>query len=225
MLKSASAVAAKDIRLTLLRGGALTQALLLGLLLLFLFSLSQDVGERMSPQGAATVFWLASAFCWVLAFNTIYSLEEVNEARRGLALLPCPIQAVWLGKAGAGLALLVPAQLVFLPATLIFLGQDISGPWPQALLGLLLVDAGMALLGSLFGALSQGQAARESLLSIILFPLLIPLLFAGIRLGGGAFAGAAPEGVERWLGIAAAFDALFFGAGLLLFPFIYPGED
>lgn len=225
MLKAAWAIARKDLRLTLARGSGLVQALLLGLLLLFVFSLSQQVGETMSPQGAAAIFWLASAFCQVLVFNTLYGLEEANGARGGLLLMPWPVQAVWLGKALAGITLLLLAQLVFLPAAVVFLGRHISPLWPWALCAVLLADVGMAALGSLLGALSQGQAARESLLSIVLFPLLVPLLLAGIRVGAGGFAEALPEGVESWLGVAAAFDALFLGAGILLFGFIYAGED
>ena len=225
MLKATLAIARKDLTLTLARGGGLVQALLLGLLLLFMFSLSQEVGERMSPQGAAAIFWLASAFCQVLVFNTLYGLEEANGARQGLALLPCPVQAVWLGKALAGVTLVLLAQALFVPATVIFLGQDMSGEWWWALAVLLLADLGMALLGSLLGALSQGQAAKESLLSIVLFPLLVPLLLAGIRVGTGVFAGRTAEGVMQWLGLAAAFDAFFMAAGLALFAHIYPGEE
>jgi heme exporter protein B len=218
-------IAAKDLRLCLVRGGGLVQALLLGLLLLFVFSLSQQVGETMSAQGAAAIFWLSSAFCQVLVFNMLYSLEEVNASRLGLLLMPAPVQAVWLGKGLAGLVLLLLAQLIFLPASVVFLGQHIGAAWPQALLMLFLVDVGMAALGSLLGALSQGQAARESLLSIVLFPLLVPLLLAGIRVGSAAFAAAMPEGAASWMGIAAAFDALFCGAGIFLFSFIYAGDD
>ena len=225
MLRTALAIAQKDLRLTLLRGGGLVQALLLGLLLLFMFSLAQETGEKMGPQGAAAIFWLASAFCQVLVFNTLYGLEESSGARYGLALLPCPVQAVWLGKAWAGILLLVLAQSIFFPATLVFLGQDVGQGWPAALAVLVLVNLGMALLGSLLGALAQGQAAKESLLSIVLFPLLAPLLLAGIRVGTGAFAAAPVQDVQQWLGIAAAFDALFLGAGLILFGFVYPGEE
>jgi len=225
MLKATLAIARKDLTLTLARGGGLVQALLLGLLLLFLFSLSQEVGEPMSPQGAAAIFWLASAFCQVLVFNALYGLEEVNGARQGLALLPCPVQAVWLGKALAGLILVLLAQAIFIPATVVFLGQDMSGEWWWSLAVLLLADFGMALLGSLLGALSQGQAAKESVLSIVLFPLLTPLLLAGIRVGGGLFAGRTVEGVTQWIGLAAACDALFMAAGLVLFAFVYPGEE
>jgi heme exporter protein B len=198
---------------------------LLGLLLLFMFSLSQEVGERMNPQGAAAIFWLASAFCQVLVFNALYGLEEANGARQGLALLPCPVQAVWIGKAVAGLILVLLAQAVFLPATLVFLGQDMSGEWWWALAVLLLADLGMALLGSLLGALAQGQAAKESLLSIVICPLLAPVLLAGIRVGAGLFAGRTAEGVTQWIGLVAAFDALFMAAGLALFAYIYPGEE
>lgn len=93
MLRLTLAVARKDLSLTLARGSGLIQALLLGLLLLFVFSLSQGIGERMSPQAAAAVFWLSSAFCQVLIFNQLYALEEANNARLGLLLCPAPSRA------------------------------------------------------------------------------------------------------------------------------------
>lgn len=223
--RAALAVARKDLRLVLVRGAGLAQALLLGLLLVFVFSLAQHAGERMSGQGAATVFWLASAFCQTLAFNMLYGLEEGNGARAGLLLMPAPVQAVWLGKAAAGLVILLIAQAVFLPAAVVFLGQSVGEGWPEALAAVLLVDMGMAALGSLLGALAQGQAARESLLSVVLFPLIIPLLLAGIRAGAGALGEAAPEETSSWIGLAAAFDAVFLAAGLILFPFVFSGDE
>lgn len=225
MISFALTVARKDLLLTFTRGSGLVQGLLLGLLLLFVFSLSQGVGERMSPQGAGTVFWLGSAFCQVLIFNTLYALEEANGARLGLLLAPAPIQAVWLGKALAGLLLLLVAQMFFLPAAVVFLSQEIGALWPVGLGTLLLVDVGMCALGSLLGALSQGGAARESLLSIVLFPLLVPLLLAGIGVAAQVFGAPAPDGPASWIGLAAAFDGVFLAAGLLLFGFMYSGDE
>ena len=200
MLKLALRVARKDLLLTLGRGSGLVQGLLLGLLLLFVFSLSQGVGERMSPQGAAAVFWLSALFCQVLIFNGLYALEEVNAARLGLLLSPAPVQGIWLGKGLAGLLLLLLAQAIFLPAAVVFLGQELSGPLLPGLLALLLVDLGICALGSLLGALAQGGGSRESLLSILLFPLLIPLLLAGIRVGALCFGLDSPDGpaAARW---------------------------
>ncbi|WP_308621669.1 heme exporter protein CcmB [uncultured Desulfovibrio sp.] len=225
MLRLSLAIARKDLALSLARGNGLVQALLLGLLLLFVFSLAQAPGERVGPQAAAAMFWLSSAFSQVLIFNRLYDLEEVNAARLGLALCPAAIQGVWLGKMLAGLALLLLAQAVFLPAAMIFLGQSLAA---QPLAGpatLMLVDVGMCALGSLLGALAQGQSGRESLLGVILFPLLTPLLLAGIGVGAQCLGAAAPDGPRAWLSLAAAFDAVFLGAGLALFGFIYPGED
>lgn len=226
MLKCALAVCAKDLKLTLTRGAGLVQALLLGLLLVFLFSLSLNAGDRLSPQAASAMFWLASAFCQVLIFNMLYAVEESAQARLGLLLLPVPVQAVWLGKALAGILLMMAAQCVFIPAVFVFLGQHLGEAWPLALTGIALGNVGMAASGSLLGALSVGQAGRESLLSIVLFPLLVPLLLAGVRL---VSMGIDPEPMLddalRWAGLASAFDGLFLAAGLLLFPYVYSGED
>ena len=226
MLKLALALCAKDLRIVLARSAGLAQALLLGLLLAFLFSLLLEAGDRLSPQAAATMFWLASAFCQVLVFNMLYSLEEENGSRLGLLTLPVPSQGIWLGKALAGLLLILAAQLVFLPETFVFLGQSAGEEPVPALIGLLLTDVGMAASGSLLGALSVGRAGRESLLSIVLFPLMIPLLLAGIQLGATGFnPDPMPDGPQDWIGLAAAFDAVFLAAGLALFPFVYSGED
>ena len=225
MAAAALAITRKDLLLTLTRGSGLVQALLLGLLLLFVFSLAQGPGERLSPHNAAAVFWLSSTFCQVLIFNGLYALEERCASRVGLLLAPVPIQAAWIGKALAGLLLLLLAQLLFLPATAVFLGQELQGDWPAALAVLLLADAGMCALGSLLGALAQGDAARESLLTILLFPLLLPLLLAGIGAGAQALGSPSPDGPDAWLGLAAAFDAIFAAAGLLLFGFMYTGDD
>ena len=54
---------------------------------------------------------------------------------------------------------------------------------------------------------------------------LIPILLAGIRVCAGGFSEALPEGVESWLGIAVAFDAVFLAAGLVLFPFVFSGDE
>ena len=144
MLKAACLIARKDLRLVLSRGAGLVQALLLGLLLIFVFSLSRETGETMSGQGAATIFWLSSAFCQVLSFNMLYGLEEANGSRAGLLLLPTPVQSVLLGKAAAGLCIILAAQFLFLPATIVFLGQSLGDGWPLALLALVLTDIGMA---------------------------------------------------------------------------------
>ncbi len=226
MIRPALAIARKDLRLVLAGGVGLAQPVLLGLLLVFVFSLARPAGELVPPQAAAGVFWLASLFAMVLIFNTMYAAEEAHGARTGLLLAPIAPQAVWLGKGLAGGLLLLVSQAIFLPAAAVFLGQDFHAGVGLGLLTLLAGDLGVCVLGSLLGALAQGQAARESLLTVVLFPLLVPLLLAGVRLGGMYFEGTLEwEAATSWLGLAAAFDAVFAAAALILFPFVYSGEE
>jgi heme exporter protein B len=225
MLRRAGFIAAKDLRLAAGGGQGLVQAVLLGLLLIFLFSLSRPTAELVSPQAAAAIFWLASAFGLVLVFNDLFSMEEGQGCRLGLLSAPVPTHAVWLGKGLAGFALLVLSQAVFLPASAVFLGQDVKGDLATLVLALVGVDWGLAALGALLGALAQGQGARESLFSVILFPLLLPVLLGGIRIFAGVFSGEPAMDQSLWSGIIVAFDAVFTAAGAFLFPYLYTGEE
>ncbi len=228
MIRQALVLAGKDLRLTLTRGNAPAQAVLLGLLLIVLFSLSLDGQARAGATAAAALFWLASAFCQTLIFNALFSLEENSGTRLGLLLAPMPVQSVWLGKALAGFCLLLLIQLALLAASIIFLGQAFSAQWPLVLPAVLLIDAGIAAAGALLGALAQSRATRESLCSIVVFPLLIPLFLAGIRILALLFnvedAAHARQDALQWAGLAAAFDAIFIAAALVLFPFVYGGD-
>ncbi len=221
MISLAIAICKKDIRLALFRGSSWAQGLLLGLLLIFTFSLSRGPAGVISPEAAGAVFWLASVFCLALIFNQLYALEEGGLARLGLWLLPAPIQGIWLGKLLGGFALLLIMQAIFLPAAMIFLAQNDPIVDCSGFAIFFLVDVGLCAGGSLIGAL--GQAGRESLLCVLLFPLLMPLVLAGTAVGARFFGAETPE--DGWLGLVCAFDAVFLGAGLLLFGFLYSEDE
>lgn len=225
MFAFAALIARKDLKLAFARASGLCQSLLLGLLLIFIFSLSSAPGEKASPQTASAIFWLGSAFCQILISNQLYSGEEANGTAESLLVSPLPVQGIWLGKAAAGLLLLLMAQLVLLPALIVFLGQTITGHFCQGAVTVMAADLGMGFLGSLLGALGQGQSGRESLLSIVLFPLMLPLLLAAINLTTQSLGGLPEGSPQAWLGIAFAFDAVFCAAGLALFGFIYGGGE
>ena len=232
MIRAAWVMALKDLRLVAFRGTAFVQALLLGLVLTVLFSLSLEGRGRAEPGMAAVMFWVSSAFCQVLIFNALFALEEPGKARLGLLLAPVARQAIWLGKALAGMVLLLAVQAALAVSSVVFLGQSWLASPAMAFAVVVLVDGGAVALGVLLGAVAQGQATRESLCSILLFPLQVPLFLAGLRILGVLFgldaAETVPAGVVtelmRWLGFVAAFDAMFIAAALVLFPFIYGGE-
>ncbi|MFW6005059.1 MAG: heme exporter protein CcmB [Desulfonatronovibrionaceae bacterium] len=218
---SFASIIRKDIKLVFSHGSGIFQPILLGMILVFVFSLSSPPGHEISARAAVAIFWLATSFALILVFNTLYSLEETNQARTALLLSPLPLQHIWLGKAITGMVLLLLNQAVFFPAMVVFLGQESIRDPVLFLAVIILVDWGLVAMGSLLGAVSQGHAARDSLLSVVIFPLLIPLLLAGIRLGETFMGTEADQDFSSWLGIAFAFGGIFSGAAMLLFPFLY----
>ena len=85
------------------------------------------------------------------------------------------------------------------------------------------VDLGLCALGSFMGALASGKSSRESLLTVVFFPLIIPVLLSGIKLLEAVISG--EDLAMEWLGLAVAFAAVFCSAALVLFSFIYTGEE
>lgn len=224
MISSSLAIARKDLRLAFAGGQGPVQAVLLGLLLVFIFSLSAAPGDRFSSQQAMAIFWLCSSFAVVLIFSLLFRFEEENDTATALLLSPLPVQGLWLGKTLAGLALLLLCQIFFFPAALVFLGLDPGGSLHGLLLMVVGVDLGLCILGGLIGAMGHGHGAKDALLTIIVFPLQIPLLLSGIRIGVGLMQGAPLAGVGDWFGLVLAFDAVFAGAALFLFPHVFRGE-
>lgn len=224
MIGRALTVAVKDLRLACGNGQGPVQAVLLGLLLVFIFSLSAAPGEHFSAQQAMAIFWLCSSFSVVLIFSLLFRFEEENDTATALLLAPLPVQGLWLGKTLAGLALLAGCQLFFFPAAMIFLGLDPRGDVGVMALMLLGVDVGLCVLGGLIGAMGHGHGTRDALLTIIVFPLQVPLLLGGIRIGTAVLTGAGLGDAADWFGLVFAFDAVFAGAALFLFPHVFRGE-
>ncbi len=220
MIRAARLIAAKDLRLMRGREALPVQALLLGLLIIFMFSLSQN--DSLTPGACATIFWISSLLCQALISPQLFYWEQPNNTRLGLCAAPIAPQAVWLGKTLAGLILLLLCQFILLPVLLLLLQQNLAHFSPTALCGLILADLGLAGLVTLLAAF-PANSSRHALVAILGFPLLIPLFLAAIRLSQTALAPIAlpmPDPLP-WLGLLAAFDALTLGVGLLLFPLIF----
>ncbi len=244
MLKTALLIAAKDLRLTLgagrrSSGGFLPAHIaLLGLLIIFLFSLAPSLEQArnpgaaasLSPALAAILFWVIGLLAQTLIFQRLYGLEHTGGARLALLTAPIPPQAVWLGKTLAGLCLLLLVQIVLCPALILLLGQNPGGPTLPALLAIALADLGLVAVGALLGAFTAApdkNTGRAALPAILSLPLLVPLLIAAAKLCQMCLSPDAilpPPDSTPWLGILAAFDALAIGAGLILFPFAFRDE-
>jgi heme exporter protein B len=195
-LSDVAALTGKDLRVELRAHDTLPAMLLfvLSTLVVFHFALPEGTGD----DAAYGLLWVAIVFTALLGLARAWVPEHEHGVLDALVLAPCDRSTIWLGKTLATLTFLLAAQVVALPAFVLFFAPLDA----TALAGVLLADVGICAVGSLLAAMAAGARSRELLLPLLLLPLAIPLVVGGV---GSAVS---PEG-GRYLLLLALYDAVF----------------
>jgi heme exporter protein B len=125
---------------------------------------------------------------------------------------------VFLSKALANTLLLVALAIVLVPVLIAILDVRIVLPWGSFLLVVVLGCLAISAPGTLYGAIASHARARDVLLPLLLFPILIPALVAAAKGTALVFEGDPMSQSSSWLGLLAGFDLLYWGLGVALFP-------
>jgi heme exporter protein B len=184
--------------------------------LVFAFAFVKE-GQAV-PDAAAGILWIAIAFSGTLALGRTFERERYSETLRALLLAPAPRPALYLGKLLGMLALLGLAELMLVPMVA-FLFHATLFSRPLLLAGLLAGGTiGFAAVGTLFAAMLVRARSRDVLLPILLYPITIPVIIAGVR-GTAALLSATPDEptAKMWIGILASFDVVFVTLALWTF--------
>jgi heme exporter protein B len=185
------------------------------MLLLFGFALGPDV--ETLRRAAPGVIWLTVLFSGVLSFNRSYQIELENDALEVLLGYPGDRRTIFLGKLAANLTFVLLVEAVIVPLTAVLYGLSLVRPLPGLVGVLLLGTFGFVTLGTFYSALSSRSRAREVLLPLLLFPMLVPLLIAAAQATAALIAGDPMGDGRTWMGVLAAFDVIFFVASLYAF--------
>ena len=187
-------------------------------LLLFGFALGPDQ-ERMR-QAAGGILWLTILFSGVLSFNRSYEQELEGGALDMLLLYPGERRSIFLGKliANLGFVILVETLLVPIAALLYQLPLRRAPLELAAVMGL--GSLGFVTLGTFYAAMASRVRAREVLLPLLLFPMLVPLLVGAVEATSGLLAGDVMGNARNWIRLLAAFDIIFLVACLLAFDYV-----
>jgi heme exporter protein B len=190
-------------------------ALAVTILVLFGFALGPEV--QAMRDAAAGAVWLAALFAGVLAFNRSFQVELESGALEPLLLYPGARWTLFAGKLLAN-ALFVGLMLAIVVLVGITLFQvPIPAAWP-ALLGLLALGAaGLIVLGTFYAAIASRTRAREVLLPLLLFPMLIPVLVAAVSASKAVLNGDLMHEAGAWIRLLIAYDVIFFSATMLMF--------
>lgn len=216
-LRDTAAIAAKDLRSELRTKEALNASLSFSVVILLLFSFAFDPGSEQIQEFAGGLLWLVFAFAGALILNRSFARELPNDCLDALVASPVSSSALFLGKALANWVLLVAVEIVSLAVFLVFYNVTWRAH-PASLLAVLgLGSWGMAVIGTMFSALTVNLRLRELMLPMLVYPVMIPALMASIQLTSGVLSGQALVGdILVWLRLLAAFDAIFTALSLVL---------
>jgi heme exporter protein B len=216
------ALVGKDLRIELRTREVIAVMALFSLLTVVLFHFSFDVG--IDPETllsvSAGMLWLAFAFSGVLGISRSFSSERQRETLRGLLLAPIDPALIYTAKLLSNLIFLGLVEVVTFP----IFGVLLNLPWVETLPDMLaiffLATLGFVTPGTLFAAASANVRLREAMLPVLLFPITLPALIAGVECTAALLHGRPWSEFVAWVRLLGVFDVIFAVVGVLVFPFL-----
>jgi heme exporter protein CcmB len=221
-VRAALAVAAKDLRIEARAREIVYAMTFFSALVVLLFAFAFTREGIADGNAVAGVLWIAVAFSGTLGLGRAMDREREGNTMRALLLAPIDRSAIYVGKLLGITAFMLLAEAVAVPiAALLFSSTGtslLSHAAPLALL-LGLGTVGYAAVGSLFAAMLARARARDVLLGILLYPVVLPVLIAGTRGTQALLAYPSPEWSEVWLWtrIIVLFDLVFVTLALWVY--------
>jgi heme exporter protein B len=184
--------------------------------LVFAFALVRD--GSVVVDAAAGILWIAIAFSGTLALGRTFERERYAETLRALLLAPAPRAAIYVGKLLGIVLLLGVAELMLVPLVSLLFSTPFFAR-PLLFVGLLLTGTvGFASVGTLFAAMLVRSRTRDIMLPILLYPITVPVIIAGVR-GTAALLAETPDepAALMWIALLASFDVVFVTLALWTF--------
>src|SRR5713101_5493648 len=191
-LRTAFLVLRKDFAIEAKSWEILTTTLFFAISCVLIFSFAFVKEGQAVEDAASGILWIAIAFSGTLALGRTFERERYGETLRALLLAPAPRPALYVGKLLGMLAILGVAEALLVPMVAV------------------MFQAAMFSRPLLFVGLLVRARSRDVLLPILLYPITIPVIIAGVR-GTAALLESPPDEptAVMWIGILAAFDVVF----------------
>jgi len=215
IVQEAALVAAKDLRIEA-RARVISQQILpFGLIVLLLFAFALDPDRGVLQRVAPGLFWVTVLLATLLGVSRSFALEADSGARDGLRLSNLDGSSIFLGKATAlAVELLVFEALLALGVVVLF-DVRLASLLPL-ILGTIAATVGLSAAGTLYGVLAAGIRARETLVPVLLLPVVAPVLLGATRAWEASIDGV-PSDAWPWVALLGIFAVLFVGIGMLAF--------
>jgi heme exporter protein B len=218
--RAVAAILGKDLRVELRTLQSVPAMALFAITTFVIFRYGLD-RTRLSGALAAGVLLATLLFAAVLAINRLFVAEREEGGFDAIRLAPIDGTALFAAKAAAVVIYLLVLEAVTLPAFAVFFLDSWSGLAPLAGV-MLLVDVGLAVVGTVVSSMAVNSRARDLLVPLLLLPLIVPLMIAASGAAEHLLAAGGPEYDElgRWLAVLGLYDSVFLLVGYAVFDFL-----
>ena len=207
-LAQAWAIARKDLLLEARSRERFVSMATFAVLVAVVFSFALDPTVR-SRDIAGAMLWVTVLFAGTLGLGRSFAMEREADALTGVLVSPVPRGAVFLGKFLANLVVVLAVEAVIFPVYALFFGLRYAGALGGLALVVVLATVGFMALGTLFSAIAAHTRMGETLLPILLLPLLIPVVIFAASATQRLLAGRPLAEIGGNLRMLLAFDLVF----------------
>ena len=211
------AIAKKDLTTELRAKAGFNSVASLGVTILILLGLALGPDAEALRNAAVGAVWLATLFSGVLAFNRSFQVELESGALEPLLQYPGARWTIFAGKLLGNIMFLTLMVAIVVPAGIVLFGVQIPDAWPSLLGVLALGIVGLVVLGTFYASMASRSRAREVLLPLLLFPMLVPVLIAATTASKALLGADVMHEAGAWIRLLVAYDLVFLTATFIAF--------
>jgi heme exporter protein B len=211
------AIARKDVTTELRAKAGFNSVASLGVTILVLLGLALGPDAEALRNAAVGAVWLATLFSGVLAFNRSFQVELESGALEPLLQYPGPRWTIFAGKLLGNLMFLTLMVAIVVTAGIVLFGVRIPAGWPSLIGVLALGVVGLVVLGTFYSSMASRSRAREVLLPLLLFPMLVPVLLAATTASKALLGADVMHESGAWIRLLVAYDLVFLTATFIAF--------
>lgn len=216
-MRAALSVFLKDLRLEGRSKDVLSTTLFFAGLVVLIMGFAFGPDTAKMRDAAAGVLWCALAFASVLAANRAWAGEQESGALESLLLYPVAHEWLYLGKAAANALLMLVLGVVTAALTAIFFDVHFASLGLLALT-LALGVLGLSLVTTFYSAITVNLRAKEALLPVLSFPIIIPVMIGAVKSTVLLSGGFNPDDYWAWTRLLLGFDVVTLLVATFAFP-------
>ncbi len=189
-------------------------------LVIIIFNFAFPPGVEDVDRIIPGILWVAFIFSGLLGMGRSVGVEKDKGSLQGLLLCPVGRGTIYIGKMVGNFIFMSMMEAFTLVIFGVLFNVDLLPILGPLVLIIILGTVGFTVVGTIFSAMSANTRARDVMLSMLVFPIAVPLIIASIKATGKILDGKSLSEIYSWLKILVGFDLTFLLVSYLAFEFV-----